>query len=456
MVREGEALLRAAAVVGVSFRADLLAEVAGVEQLAALDGLADAAVSRFVRVGAGGGSFVDASAWEAVYEAVRPSERARLHERAAEALIGWIERGSFVDPAEVARHLVASGPSAAEHAASFFVRAGESAMDEGAYAVSAGYLEQAVRALELVDAVDGPRAAALCALGAARLAEGDWSASWEAFRAAVVPARRAARGDLLARAALGLGSGVSGFEVGLADRAQLDLLEEALVALPSAELSLRAAVLARLSVALSLVESEERRRLLAEEAVELARAAEDRVALGGALAAQCDSLAGPDHAEVRRRLATEIVDVARALRDREMELVGRRHRLVALAETGDMAGVDAEIRDFAALSDVLGQPLYGWYVPLWRGMRALMEGRLADCRRSLDDAAAIGAGVGSHNALLLTATLRWCLLSETGDGAGVAAQAEGLGLDLPAAHSTGGVRWSRCRRGTGEPLDEIS
>jgi hypothetical protein len=85
-----------------------------------------------------------------------------------------------------------------------------------------------------------------------------------------------------------------------------------------------------------------------------------------------------------------------------------------------------------------------------------MEGRLADCRRSLDDAAAIGAGVGSHNALLLTATLRWCLLSETGDGAGVAAQAEGLGLDLPAAHSTGGVRWSRCRRGTGEPLDEIS
>jgi hypothetical protein len=112
-------------VVGVSFRADLLAEVAAVEQLAALDGLADAAVSRFVRVGAGGGSFVDASAWEAVYEAVRPSERARLHERAAEALIGWIERGSFVDPAEVARHLVASGPSAAEHAASFFVRAGE-------------------------------------------------------------------------------------------------------------------------------------------------------------------------------------------------------------------------------------------------------------------------------------------------------------------------------------------
>lgn len=427
MVEEGEALLRAAAVVGVSFRVDLLAEVAGVEQLAALDGLALPEFSRFVHLVAGDGSFVDVATWGEVYEAIPPSQRARLHERAAEVLIDWIERGRVVEPAEIARHLLASGPSATERAAAFLVRAGDLAMDDGAYSVAAGHFEQSIAELESAGGADGKRAAALCALGGARLAEGDRSASREAFRAAVVPARRAGRGDLLARAALGLGSGVAGFEVGLADRAQLDLLEESLVALPSDELSLRAAVLARLSVALSGVELEERRRSLAEEAVELARGAKDRVALAGALAAQCDSLAGPEHAEVRRRLATEIIDVARALRDRETELLGRRHRLVALAETGDVEGVDAEIRDFAALSNVLGQPLYGWYVPLWRGMRALMEGRLTDCRRLLDDAAAIGAG--SHNAHLLIATQRWCLLSETGDGEAVAALAEGLDLD---------------------------
>lgn len=429
VIPEGEALLWAAAVVGVSFRVDLVAEVTGLERLAALDGLVDTAVSPIVRVNTTRGSFVDAAVWEKVYEAVPPSERVRLHGRCAEALIGWIERGRVVDPAEVARHLLASGPSVAERAAVFFVKAGDLAMDEGAYAAAAGHFEHAVAALELADGGDGPRAAALCALGAACLADGHRASSRDAFGAAVSHARRAGRGDLLAQAALGLGSGAAGFEVGLADRAQLDLLEEALVALPSDETALRASVLARLSVALSLVETEERRSSLALEAVELARAAEDPVAVGGALAAQCDALAGPDHAETRRRLATEIVEVARTLRDRELELLGRRHRLVALAETGDVEGVDAEIRGFAALSEVLGQPLYAWYVPLWRGMRALMDGRLADCRRWLDDAAAVGADAGSHNSFLLTTTLRWCLLAETGDGPAVAALADGLDLD---------------------------
>jgi hypothetical protein len=36
---------------------------------------------------------------------------------------------------------------------------------------------------------------------------------------------------------------------------------------------------------------------------------------------------------------------------------------------------------FALLAERLWQPLYLWFVPLWRGMRALMQGRLADCER---------------------------------------------------------------------------
>jgi hypothetical protein len=53
-----------------------------------------------------------------------------------------------------------------------------------------------------------------------------------AFRHAAERTRRAGRPDLLARAALGLGGGPAGFEVGLLDGEQISLLEEARSDLP--------------------------------------------------------------------------------------------------------------------------------------------------------------------------------------------------------------------------------
>jgi len=48
--------------------------------------------------------------------------------------------------------------------------------------------------------------------------------------------------------------------------------------------------------------------------------------------------------------------------------------VMALLEAGDIVGVDREIDAFARGADELRQPLYRWYVPLWKGMRALMAG----------------------------------------------------------------------------------
>jgi len=424
VLRDGS-VLRAAAVLGASFRADLLAEVLGVDRLSALDALADDVEPGGLGLDAGVGRFVDVAGLREVYDAIAPSERARLHGRAAAVLIGWSEDGRRVDPAEVGRHLLASGADD-RRAAEFLVSAGDLAMGDRDYAAAEKHYEQALEALQVEADADGARAAAAIALGAARLARGDLRRARTAYEAAAAAARRAGRGDLLARAALGLGSGAAGFEVGLADRVQLDLLEEALAALAEDDSSLRAQLLARLAVASSVVEADPRRRSLVNEAVELARSVEDRSALGVALAAECDAVAGPDQVELRCRLADEVVHIARAVRDGELELLGRRHRLVALAEAGDVAGIDAEVRDYSALADVLGQPLYGWYVPLWRGMRALMDGRTGECRRWLEDAATIGATGGSHNAVLLTATLRWCLLAEAADADGIAMLAEDL------------------------------
>lgn len=407
-----DALFHAAAVLGPEFSIEVLAEMFSLDPLHVLDGMAGALDARLVELGPTSGRFTDSGAHRAAYAGLAPSERARLHGLAGDALIRLSQSGRPVEPADIATHLLAAGPAGAIRATAFLVEAGDRHMKAYAYERAREEYGRAAANLASAGGDDALQATVLVALGEADLACGARGEAGEAFRRAVALARRAGRSDLLARTALGLASGATGIEVALVDRAQLDLLEEALAALPPGETAWRSALTARLSVALSMVATDERREALAEEAVALGRRSASPSVLGAALAARCDAVAGPAHVELRRSLAEEIVELGRSERNPELELTGRRLRLVALAELGDFDGVDAEIRDFSALSDVLGQPAYGWYVPLWRGMRALMEGRIRDCRTHLDAAGALGARAESHNAVLLTTTLRWVLLSE--------------------------------------------
>ncbi len=238
------------------------------------------------------------------------------------------------------------------------------------------------------------------------MAAGDLSGARAAFTDAAVVARSRGDAELLATAALGFGAGRGGFEVPLQDPVHVQLLEEALVALGPTPSRLRAWVLARLSVALSFLDAEPRRRALSDEAVDVARQVGDRSALGHALAAHCDSIAGPDWCEVRLDESTEIVRLGQSTGDPHLELLGRRLRLVALLEVGDVGEADLEIRRFAHVAEPLRQPLYLWYVPLWRGMRSLMRGDLAEAARECAQAEAIGAA-HSDNARVLTFTQWW-------------------------------------------------
>jgi hypothetical protein len=90
-----------------------------------------------------------------------------------------------------------------------------------------------------------------------------------------------------------------------------------------------------------------------------------------------------------------------------LELLGRRLRLVALLEVGDVGASDIELERFAQLAERLRQPLYRWYIPLWRGMRALMRGDLDEAARHCAQAQQIGAAAHSDNAVVLTFTQWW-------------------------------------------------
>jgi tetratricopeptide (TPR) repeat protein len=341
---------------------------------------------------------------DAVYDATPAASRRELHLAAADA--------PGLLPAEVAGHLVRALPlsdrdrvvDAVEHAA-------RAAREAYAWEDAARLYRQA---LDLVPAGDPGRARLLRGAGAALLDAGDLEGARVLYKEAADQARRSSDAVALAEAALGFAAGLGGFEVRLFDREQNDLLAEALAALGDDAPALRVHLMARLAGGLAFTEESGRIPALADEAVALARATGDARALGAALAAHCDAFAGPDHVDLREAEAAEVVAVARQLRDPALELLGLRLRVIARWERGALLDADADVRAFGALADRLGQPLYSFYVPLWRGLAAHVVGDLATMARCADEVGSMAGPADSRNAAALAIVQRAWTLIERG------------------------------------------
>ena len=407
-------VLEAAAVAGADFDVALLGAVTGLETPALLPALDESrARGLVVEAGAAGTfRFVHALVREVLYEGLSLATRTALHDRTAEALG---QRFGDARLAEIAHHaLQGSVGGGNAKAVDLAVRAGEQSFGLLAYEEAAAWYGRALDVLRRQHPGDAREGELLIRKGEAHLAAGDVPAARESYLQAAVIARGRADADQLARAALGLGAGFGGFEVQLLDPVQIELLEEALAALDPAPSRLRAWVLARLSVALSFSDGETRRRALSEEAVSMARRLGDHGVLGYALAGHCDAIPGPDDCETRLAEATEVVRLAQSARDRPLELLGRRLRLVALLETGEIGEVDLEVERFAQVAEQLRQPLYRWYVPLWRGMRDLMRREIGAAARQCAIAEQLGALAHSDNARVLTFAQQWVRLRYEG------------------------------------------
>lgn len=409
---EREVLL-GAAVLGSPFRVADLGVMLAREQ-AVIDGvLARASGLRIVERAPGTGtwSFVHDLFRQAALQAAEPAAVAGLHRRAAEAL-----EAADAEPAMVAAHLLDAGPEHAAAAARWSVRAGDRAQAALAWEEAVTHYERALAAITRHD--DDVRADALAGLGRSRLLRGDEAGAGRAFDELAAIGRRSGSATLVAAAALGWSADLAGFEVRLFDQRQIDLLEEAartLVEVDAPTTGLRATVLARLSVALSLVAPDERRLALAEEAVALAREAGEPIVLARGLAAHCDAIAGPDRSEDREAEAGEIIAIAEAAGDGVLELLGRRLRYAARLEQGDVAGVEEDIAAFARRADAIGNPLYRWYVPLWRAQAAVVVGDPSAARAGIAEVEALGLASGSTNAPLLALVLGLAVRSIEGD-----------------------------------------
>jgi tetratricopeptide (TPR) repeat protein len=303
----------------------------------------------------------------------------------------------------VAAHLAAAGDE--QGAAPYRLVAARTAMADAAWHEAVGQLRQARQV------AGTPSVELLLGLGEALGGCGDSAGARDAFLQAAELARAVRDPEAFARAVLGYGAGLAGFEVSLFDTHQQRLLEEALERLPPGDSSLRSWLLGRLSVALSFTADNERRRKMAGAAVAMARRVSDDAALARALASWCDAVAGPEDSERRLTAANEMERAARAAGDTVHALLARRFRVVALLELGDVTAARREADAFAKEARRLRHPSVSWYVPLFRGVFALIAGRPEETITAAAEVLAEGRRTGSINAIALGMTQQLgCLL----------------------------------------------
>jgi DNA-binding SARP family transcriptional activator/tetratricopeptide (TPR) repeat protein len=406
-------LLKAAAVLGPEFDLVCAASVSECSTPAALAALDDASRAGLVVADAervDRYAFRHALVREALHEATRPSQRARLHLAAGELL-----EADGADPAELAVHFShAREVGGAERAVRWRLAAAEQATRRYAHEQSVEHHRHALEALELLPRDDLLRARVLLGKGQAETRAGELEQGRATLRAAAELGRSVGAGDIVADCVMDAGAFY--LSEGKVDADFVGLLEDALRRLEEdpadAHLARRARVTARLVVALYWDPDGHARRVeLATEAVRLARASGDPGALAFAVGSRhCAQWVSERPSELLAE-AEETIELAQAAGDEEFELLARGWRLNHLLGMGEIERVDEEIDRFVALAGRLHQSRCVWYAPVFLGIRAMMEGRLEEAERQIVSAATLGGRVPGSPAPMVAGAqifaLRW-------------------------------------------------
>jgi DNA-binding SARP family transcriptional activator len=403
MSAAADELLTAAAILGLEQDARALPAVSGLEPATAEAALDEILRARLLRASAAPRrfEFTHALVREAVLHECNALRRARLHQRAAEALTAL---GEDAHLEEVAVHLFeAAAIGDGGRAAELSMRAGRRALKRLAYEDAAEHFSRAREAFDLAGSEDGS-AGALLERGDALLRAGEPEAARTAFTAVNDIALRHGDGDLLAQAALGFaGLGIAILDL---DAETIGRLEEALARVTSEVL--RSRLQARLAVELYYAPDRTRSEKLSADAVATARSAGDTSALASALNSRHVALWRPDRLDERIAVAGEMITAAREAGERHAELQARNWLVADLFELGDMTAWREQTARHAQLADELRLPIFRWYTPLWAAIDAMLAGRFEDMDRHCAQAEAAGTRAGDRNAELFPGMVRFC------------------------------------------------
>ncbi|MGZ6640725.1 MAG: AAA family ATPase [Solirubrobacteraceae bacterium] len=404
-------LLEIAAVEGREFALATLDRVAATGRAETLERLDPALSTQLVedvpgRVGRL--RFVHGLIRETVYGDIAAARRARLHVAVGESL----ERDGAAS-SDLAYHFV-EGAAAADPARALqhAERAGHEALAGLSYERAAELFDAALGALaQLPEPDEHRRGELLLARGQAQMQSGG-DAARVTLRDAIALAEATGDAELRARAAVSMGG--FGLSPGIVDDEFVAVLEAALDALDPAGTRLRAQLLVRLAVALYYApEAAERREALVQEAVEIARALDDPATLAFVLDQGQIATNGPDKTPRGLTWAQELFALADAAGDPELAVRARSWQIDLLLELDDLPGADMAIETLDRIATESRDPRARAYIPLHRARRAMMEGRLEDCERLIDEGIQLGWSLQDSTVPILAgAQLFWLRLGQ--------------------------------------------
>ena len=392
---ETQTVLRAAALVGNDVPLDVVAGVVGGAPTDLAPALSPAFAAAILTGSTTTPSFAHDLYRETLVALIDEHDRLRMHQLIGAAMEARHERGGDVDPADVARHLVAAiGLDGPERAATWARTAARRDIASFAFTEAAAHLRRWRQAVaDSAVAVDDELRIDMLVAEADPLARaGALVDARGLLRSAHQLALRIDRPDLLATIALA----VAGLGAKFAARRDdvIRELDAALVAIAGRSPALEARVAATLARELqhSVADDRPRAEPLSQHALELGRAAGEPSALLACLIARHDVLWTPGQAAARAELANEIIATAQQCGDDEHRAEGLLLLANALLEQGSSAFRPA-IDECLALLDALGQPRHRYVAATRRAALALLDGDLTAAEALIDEAAALGARI---------------------------------------------------------------
>jgi class 3 adenylate cyclase/tetratricopeptide (TPR) repeat protein len=395
-----ERILAIASVIGRDFDISLLATIARVDEDTVLD-ICDGAVavailqttSKLDRY-----TFAHALIEHTLYDRLSTSRRARAHNAIAETLEAQCGDDPGDRTAELAYHWAAAvQPTDATKALHYAQLAGDRALTQLAPDEAIRWYSQA---LELIGRAQHPderqKTELLVGLGEAQRQTGI-----AAYRETLLEAARLADQidavDLMVRAVLANYRGWNSV-VGEGDDERIAAIDRALDRVGRTPSAARAQLLALAATERTYIVDLSARLALYEEAVEVARACGDQVALARTLETSI-AIFHPSTLTQRTARAREACDIADRLDEPSRQYFARSSSLTIALERGDGGAIDANFHLLEELAGRVPHATIRWQLTYYQAWVAGLRGDLAEYERLAEAALTLGIETGQPDAL---------------------------------------------------------
>lgn len=431
-------LLQAASVLGRIFEVGTLVGTVGTDEDAVLDALDPALAAGLVdEDGIDRFRFTHALVRDTVLTGLPQSRRARIHARAARALV---ERSGH--EAEIARHWLAAGPRHLGDAWPAARAAARSAIKVYAYVEALEMLEHALRAQDQDPASDDHlRFELLDDLADVLRRAGRWTELREVAHEAIEIADECADLDLLTRAGEMTSIGALWTPAGGGvDDVIVSALRRALDGLPSGDDERRCRVMLALAGEIYYGVTPQEREALADEAVAIARRIGDPVLLLDALLKAAIAIWRPATNVRRLELTTQAVELATELDDEVSLAHALAMRAVAAGELGDLPVLEECLVSGRAAADRVHHLFAYLLLDSLETSWAALRGRFDEVAKHIEHLTGIGqmVSIGGIDESLAGAWLMDALWQNREDEvlAGVIALADTSFLPLASVRTT--------------------